>query len=52
MRDARQRRQYRRYRLRPDCSQRCTRPLEQPISAWKAKTSPEAIEVADWAINQ
>lgn len=24
----------------------------QPIAAWKAKTSPEAIEIADWAITQ
>ena len=24
----------------------------QPIAAWKAKTSPEAVEIADWAIKQ
>jgi TRAP-type C4-dicarboxylate transport system substrate-binding protein len=23
-----------------------------PIAAWKAKTSPAAIEIADWAIKQ
>jgi len=24
----------------------------QPIAAWKAKVSPEAIEIVDWAIKQ
>ena len=23
-----------------------------PIAAWKAKTAPEAVEIADWAIKQ
>lgn len=25
---------------------------QEPIAAWKAKTSPEAIEIADWAMKQ
>jgi hypothetical protein len=25
---------------------------QEPIAAWKAKTSPEAVEIADWAIKQ